>query len=208
MPQFSRSTLQSLRQPIEDRKVHVVRAQGSFTFASDFMLVAAANPCPCGYLGDKAQNCRCLPHQIEQYQSRIGGPLIDRFDMFVAVPRPNPDHFFDKGDGGSKGGCRIESAELAKQVANARSFARSNGRLPVQSYSRQELCDPKLIEEKALKLLRKAAHSLKLSGRSIVGTLRLSRTIADLDTSFCVNASHLSEALSYRKTWSSHGGQS
>jgi len=204
MPQFARSTLQSLRQPIEDRKANVVRAQGSFTFASDFMLVGAANPCPCGYLGDKMQDCRCLPHQIEQYQSKIGGPLIDRFDLFITVPRPNPDHFFDKDVSND---CRVTSAELAQQVANARNFARNtrgSEHLSVHSYSRQELCKPDLMEGKALNLLRKAAHSLKLSGRSIVGTLRLSRTIADLDSSVRVNSSHLCEALSYRKTWNSH----
>jgi len=202
MPQFTRNTLQSLRQPIEDRKVTVVRAQGAFTFASDFMLVGAANPCPCGYLGDKLQNCRCLPHHIEQYQSKIGGPLIDRFDLFVTVPRPNSDHFFDKDRSGNE--CCTTSADIAKQVASARSFARSMGRLSARSYSRQELCVPELIEAKALALLRKAAHSLKLSGRSIVGTLRLSRTIADLDGSMQVSSSHLCEALSYRKTWNNH----
>ena len=201
MPQFSRNTLQSLRQPVEDRRVCVVRAQGSFVFPSSFMLLGAANPCPCGYLGDRDKNCRCLPNQIEQYQSRIGGPLIDRFDLFVSVPRPNPDYFFDKGEHKHQS---LSSEELSQKVSAARKFASQYGRSSVHDLSRQQLCDPSLIDEKALGLLRRAAHSLKLSGRSMISTLRLSRTIADLDLCRRANCSHLSEALSYRKTWSNH----
>ena len=201
MPQFSRSTLQALRQPIEDNRVCVVRAQGSFTFPSSFMLVGAANPCPCGYLGDREKNCRCLPNQIEQYQNRIGGPLIDRFDMFIAVPRPNPDTFFEKRGPQRK---TQTSEELAQKVRDARSFAASCGRSSVHQLSRQQLCEPSMIDPKALNLLRRAAHNLKLSGRSIVGTLRLARTIADLNGEEIASSAHLSEALSYRKTWSSY----
>ena len=201
MPQFSRSTLQALRQPIEDNRVCVVRAQGSFTFPSSFMLVGAANPCPCGYLGDRDKNCRCLPNHIEQYQNRVGGPLIDRFDMFVSVPRPNPDSFFEKGRPKYKSPT---SKELAQKVKDARSFAAMQGRKSVHALSRKQLCEASIIDPKALNLLRKAAHSLKLSGRSIVGTLRLTRTIADLDGRELANSTHLSEALSYRKTWSSY----
>jgi magnesium chelatase family protein len=201
IPQFSRSTLQSLRQPIEDAKVCVVRAQGSFTFPSNFMLVAAANPCPCGYLGDRAKNCRCLPNQIEQYQNRIGGPLIDRFDLFVTVPRPNPDSFFEKGQRKQQS---LSSKELAQKVRDARKFAAAQGRASVHALSRQQLCSPELTGSEALNLLQRAAHKLKLSGRSIVGTLRLARTIADLGECAQVQSTHLSEALSYRKTWCSY----
>jgi len=198
MPQFSRATLQSLRQPIEDRAVRVVRAQGSYAFPSDFMLVGAANPCPCGYLGDRHKNCRCLPNQIELYQNKIGGPLIDRFDLFVTVPRPNPDRFFEKGRGKQ---AVHSSEELAQEVAQARAFALTQGRGSVHVLSRQQLCHSDLLDKKALILLRKAAHNLRLSGRSIMGTLRLSRTIADLALCEQVSAAHLSEALTYRKVW-------
>jgi len=198
MPQFSRATLQSLRQPIEDRAVRVVRAQGSYTFPSNFMLVGAANPCPCGYLGDRYKNCRCLPNQIELHQNKIGGPLIDRFDLFVTVPRPNPDRFFEKGRSRQ---AAYSSKELAQEVAQARAFADFHGRGSVHSLRRQQLCQQDLMDKKALNLLRKAAHSLKLSGRSIMGTLRLSRTIADLALCEQVTAAHLSEALTYRKVW-------
>jgi len=202
MPQFSRGTLQSLRQPIEERKVCIVRAQGSFMFPSNFILIGAANPCPCGYLGDKSKNCRCLPNQIEHYQNRIGGPLIDRFDMFVYVPRPNPDQFFERAN--SNGQQPLSSKNIFKRVVAARDFAEHCKRGSVHDLTRQQLCESSLIEKDALDLLRRAAHNLKLSGRAIIRTLRLSRTIADLELARQINSSHLSEALTYRKTWNSH----
>ncbi|MCL2525944.1 MAG: YifB family Mg chelatase-like AAA ATPase [Coriobacteriia bacterium] len=198
MPQFSRTTLQALRQPIEEGRVRLVRAQGSFEFPSNFMMVGAANPCPCGYYGDQATNCRCLPHQIEQYQNRVGGPLLDRFDLFITVPRPNPDFFFKKAAAQTQS---VTSAELYQQVSKARAFAQKAGRPSVHGLSRQQLCATELIEPAAVNLLRRAAHNLQLSGRMIVASLRLARTIADLDQSKRVTATHLSEALSYRKTW-------
>ena len=201
MPHFSSGTLQSLRQPIEDETVSVVRAQGSFTFPANFMLVAAANPCPCGYLGDRLKNCRCLPHQIEQYQSKLGGPLMDRFDLFVSVPRPNPDLFFSNSHNVSRS---ESSAEIFQRVMDARNFTTEQGRASVHHLQRKELCSPELAEEKALQLLRRAAHNLKLSGRSVMRTLRLARTIADLDLSPQVTSAHMGEALSYRRTWGSY----
>jgi len=201
MPQFHRSCLQSLRQPLEDGVIRIVRANGSFSFPAQIMLVGAANPCPCGYLGDQSYNCRCLPGQIEQYQNRIGGPLLDRFDMFVAVPRPNSDRFFEKGEMQT---TQPSSQMLADQVSTARDFVAKRGQGFSRDLSREELCDSSLIDEKASQLLKIAARKLKLSGRSIVGIMRLSRTIADLDTCDRVSSAHVSEALSYRKTWSNH----
>jgi len=200
MPQFHRSCLQSLRQPLEDKIIRIVRAGGSFSFPASIMLVGAANPCPCGYLGDQSKNCRCLPNQIEQYQNRIGGPLMDRFQMFVTVARPNTDRFFEE----KQRADQPTSQMLAQQVNTARSFAARKGHGFSRDLGRQQLCSAALIDAKALNMLKTATRRLKLSGRSIVGTLRLARTIADLGESARVTSVHLSEALSYRKTWSNH----
>ncbi|MCL2680425.1 MAG: YifB family Mg chelatase-like AAA ATPase [Coriobacteriia bacterium] len=200
MPQFSQHCLQSLRQPLEDGTIRIVRASGSLSFPAHIMLVAAANPCPCGYLGDQTKNCRCLPAQIEQYQNRIGGPLMDRFQMFVTVSRPDPNRFFERRQSSTD---QPTSQMLAQQVNVARDFAAASGHGFSRDLSREELCSPDLIDTQALELLRTAAQRLELSGRSIVGTLRLARTIADMGQSAQVGSAHLSEALSYRKTWSS-----
>ena len=126
---------------------------------------------------------------------------MDRFDMFVAVPRPNSDRFFEKGEMQT---TQPSSQMLADQVSTARDFVAKRGQGFSRDLSREELCDSSLIDEKASQLLKIAARKLKLSGRSIVGIMRLSRTIADLDTCDRVSSAHVSEALSYRKTWSNH----
>ena len=200
MPQFSRSTLQALRQPLEEGLIRIVRASGSLTFPARVMLIAAANPCPCGYLGDKSKNCRCLPGQIEQYHNRIGGPLMDRFDMCVTVARPPAEQFFSARQ--EEG--RSTSIELAEQVVRARAFAEERGLMPNRMLNRRELTGSALIEPQAVALLKRAAQRLELSGRAIVRCLRLARTIADMDESERVKNAHISEALSYRGMWSQH----
>jgi magnesium chelatase family protein len=191
MPQFARSTLQSLRQPMEDGRIRIVRAAGALSFPARVMLVAAANPCPCGYFGDASRNCRCLPGQIEAYQNRIGGPIMDRFDMTVTVARPNLEQFFAHGS-------EVSSAELAGQVQAARRFAADRALPPNRLLDRQTLTQAELLRPQALSLLKQAAERLQLSGRALVRVLRLARTIADLDTAKRTDTHHISEALSFR----------
>jgi magnesium chelatase family protein len=194
MTQFSNATLQSLRQPIEEGVIQIVRAADAVSYPSRVMVIGAANPCPCGYFGDTQKNCRCLPGQIEQYQKRIGGPIMDRFDVVITVARPETDRLFERGDGTS-------SAELARVVARAWEFACKRGAGPNRSLSREYLTSDCAIEADALATVKTGAKRLHLSGRGIVRCLRLARTIADMEQSPRIARSHLIEALSYRGGW-------
>ncbi|MDR1776029.1 MAG: YifB family Mg chelatase-like AAA ATPase [Actinomycetes bacterium] len=197
MPQFGAGTLQSLRQPIEDGKITIVRATEAVNFPARVMLVGAANPCPCGYLGDGKRSCRCLPDQVERYQQRVGGPIMDRFDMVISVTRPDTETFF--AGTGSTG-----SAELAVQVAAARRMQKQRGLGPNRLLSRRELTSDTVTSHEALLFCKRAAARLNLSGRGIVRVLRLARTIADMAESDCSEEEHIAEALSYRGDWYNH----
>ncbi|MCL2654164.1 MAG: YifB family Mg chelatase-like AAA ATPase [Coriobacteriia bacterium] len=193
MPQFSRGTLQSLRQPLESGCLRIVRAQETVTLPARVMLVGAANPCPCGYFGDKERKCHCSPADIRHYQNRIGGPLIDRFDMILYASRPPVDGLFEK-----EAKDRSNSADLRKQVVGARTFAARRAMAPVRELQRDELCAAHLITPEALGCLKRSARRLLLSPRAIVRILRVARTIADLDQRDRAGEEHLIEALSYR----------
>jgi magnesium chelatase family protein len=194
IPQFSNQTLQSLRQLLEEGTIRLVRAADSATFPARIMLVGAANPCPCGYFGDSVRKCRCRPDQIERYQNRVGGPIMDRFDLVLTVSRPDTDKLL----GNERG---ISSAQLAAQVSTARAHAGQRDLPETRYLERRELTSSDLIETEAIRLLKQGARALHLSGRGIVRCLRLARTIADLDEGEKVEARHISEALSYRGGW-------
>jgi len=193
MPQFSSSTLQSLRQPLEDGRLRIVRAQETVVLPARVMLIGAANPCPCGYFGDKEKKCHCSPADIQRYQNRIGGPLIDRFDMTLYASRPPVAGLFEEDARG-----RCGSAELRAQVVSAREFAAKRQMAPVRELQRDELCDEQLCDPAALQCLKRSAERLLLSPRAIVRILRVARVIADMDLSPRVAEEHLIEALSYR----------
>ncbi|MCL2881416.1 MAG: YifB family Mg chelatase-like AAA ATPase [Coriobacteriia bacterium] len=193
MPQFSSACLQSLRQPLEDGRLRIVRAQEAVTMPARVMLVGAANPCPCGYFGDREKKCRCTPAEIQSYQNRIGGPLIDRFDMTLYASRPPVDGLFENDRQG-----RSCSADLRAQVIRARNFATQRQSKPVRELQRDELCDAALTEDAALRCLKRSAERLLLSPRAIVRVLRVARVIADMDQCALVAEDHLIEALSYR----------
>jgi magnesium chelatase family protein len=194
-PEFGHATLEVLRQPLEDRMVTISRAQGSITFPANFMLVAAMNPCPCGYYGDPVKECRCSSSDITRYQKRISGPLLDRIDIFVDVPRIEYEKLADDRVGESSEKVRTR-AERARQIQRERfkgtRLASNADATPVEV---REFCQ---VEPSAQGLLRTAMKQLSLSARAFHRILKLARTIADLEDAPIIKAHHLAEAIQYR----------
>ncbi|MDX1707572.1 MAG: ATP-binding protein, partial [Desulfobacterales bacterium] len=195
LPEFKKHVLEVLRQPLEDLQVTISRAKTTLTYPADFMLVAAMNPCPCGYLSDPKHECRCTPHQIHRYRSKISGPLLDRIDMHVEVPAvPYKDLMQDHA---------AEPSETIRQrVANAR-------QIQAQRLSRTKIfCNAQMssrhikrhcrVDAASCRLLESAIDKLGLSARAYNRILKIARTIADLEPSTDINAAHVSEAIQYR----------
>jgi magnesium chelatase family protein len=195
LPEFNRRTLEVLRQPLEDGTVTISRALNSTTFPANFMLLAALNPCPCGYRGDPRRDCHCTPPQIERYMGKISGPLLDRIDIHIEVPAVP----FRELSGGSPG---TSSAEMRKYVMAARQqqASRFNGsptRYNADMSHRQtrQFCQ---IDDAGRNLLRAAMTEMGLSARAHDKILRVARTIADLDSQEVIAPMHLNEAINYR----------
>jgi magnesium chelatase family protein len=195
LPEFNRRTLEVLRQPLEDGTVTISRALNSTTFPANFMLIAALNPCPCGYRGDSRRNCNCTSPQIERYMSKISGPLLDRIDIHIEVPAVP----FRELSGGTPG---TSSAEMRAMVAAARQqqaarFDGSATRYNADMSHRQtrQFC---VLDNECSNLLRGAMTEMGLSARAHDKILRVARTIADLDNSEGVKPHHLNEAINYR----------
>ncbi len=195
LPEFPRSALESLRQPLEDGVVSVARAATSITFPADFMLVATQNPCPCGYAEDEATPCTCTPSQVARYKTRISGPLLDRIDLHVRVERINPTEMM--------GGFQAEASEkVARRVAQARAWALSSRKNPTFNarLKGKELTEAVPLCPEAAALAHEALVKLQLSGRAYTKILRVARTIADLDRSGQIRAEHFAEAIQYRSS--------
>lgn len=191
MPEFGPAALQSLRQPMEDGLITIVRADGRLRFPASFALVGAANPCPCGHLGDAHTPCTCTPASADRYLKRIGGPLMDRIDLTVDVARPRAQELL-----GFEG--RVSSDDARTAVLDARAFREASG-TPVSSrLSGKELLEACELGRGARTFLESAATRERLSGRAITRLLRVARTIADLDAVVAVGTEHLAEALGYR----------
>jgi len=190
--EFSRSSLEALRQPIEDGEVTISRAQGSLTFPARFQLFAAANPCPCGH-GEGSRSCTCSPERIRHYEARLSGALADRFDMALAVEQPSAAAL--AGDGGE------DSASVAARVLDARE--RQHGRLgdgrSNASMSERETVELIDLDQSGRATLMSAHESLGLSGRGWNRVLKVARTCADLDASRVVADRHVDEALALRR---------
>src|SRR5688572_11628550 len=203
MPEFDRRVLEVLRQPLEDGRVTIARAARTAAFPAHFVLVAAMNPCPCGFLGDERRECRCTPPQVAKYRGRLSGPLRDRIDLIVDVPAVPVQAMTDTGPGESTAVVR-ERVCMARQVQQARykgpstglgagRAARTNADLRGSAVSK--FCGP---DARGRALLRSAIERLGLSARGYDRVLKVSRTIADLAGSDSVGTDHVAEALQYR----------
>ena len=195
LPEFNRRTLEVLRQPLEDRIVTISRALTSTTFPADFMMIAALNPCPCGFRNDPRRHCNCTPPQIERYMGKISGPLIDRIDIHVEVPATDFQELSSKNVGTSSEEIR-DWVVAARKVQYDR-FSGTAVRYNAQMSSKQirTYCP---LDQPSLRLLEMSVNELGLSARAHDKVLRLARTIADIDAANDIEPSHLAEAINYR----------
>lgn len=195
LPEFNSQTLEVLRQPLEDRRVTIARASGTISFPANVTLVAAMNPCPCGFHGDPVRECRCAPSAVARYQKRISGPLLDRIDIHLEVPRIDYEQLADRRPGEASAAVRAR-VETAREVQSRRfrdGDALTNadmGPREVQQYAR--------LDPQGEQLMRTAVRQLALSARGYHRVLKLSRTIADLAGFEQIQAAHVAEALQYR----------
>ena len=196
LPEFRRQTLEVLRQPLEDARVTISRAAGSMTFPADFMLIAAMNPCKCGYFGDPKRECRCSPLDVQRYRDRISGPLLDRIDIHVEVPAVQYREMSSNVPGEASAAIR-ERVEKARGVQLAR-FAtlgkvRTNSRMSAKHIKR--FCG---LGEAAEGMMKMAMTELNFSARAYDRILKVARTIADLADSEEIAADPVGEAIQYR----------
>ena len=195
LPEFNHSALESLRQPLEDKVVTISRVTGSVTYPASFMMVAAMNPCPCGFYTHPAKECTCSPSIVARYQRRISGPLLDRVDVFVDVPPVEYEKLLDQCPAEDSSGPRqrVEQArDLQRWRFQDRGFLCNSEMGPAEVW---KYCQ---MEEGAKGLLQTAAQRLNLSARAFHRILKVSRTIADLGESEEISTAHLAEALQYR----------
>ncbi len=194
--EFSRAVLENLRQPLEDGEVTVSRAKGSLRFPARFMLIAAMNPCPCGYAGDPERVCACAPAQANRYRLKISGPIMDRIDLHVEVPRLKLEKLDEVGEGGEKSidiRKRVEAARIRQKERFAKKLFRTNAEMTSQTV--KEVC---VLDEVSRTVLREAVSRLRLSARGYMRVLKVARTIADLEGSAELSMNHITEALQYR----------
>lgn len=194
-PEFPRHVLESLRQPIEDGIVTISRAVGTVTYPAKFVLIAASNPCPCGYLGDRVKNCRCLPGQISQYKKRISGPILDRIDLHIDLPPVTPEKL--------TGNFKSESSkDVRNRVQKARNL--QSKRFVKTEFVCNSDMTARFIKEKiiispdCLNLLKQAIAAMRFSARSYFRVIKVARTIADLSGETEILKSCIAEALQYR----------
>ena len=195
LPEFNRRTLEVMRQPLEDQTVTISRAMGSVTFPANVMLVAAMNPCPCGFRGDPKRSCSCSPMQIERYLSRISGPLLDRIDIHIEVPPVPFRELSNRTEGTSSANMR-ERVVTARQRQAERfreSRVRVNGKMTppqIRTYCQ--------LQPDAEQMLKHAMENMGLSARAHDKILRIGRTIADLEGCDHIEAAHIGEAINFR----------
>ncbi len=201
LPEFNRRTLEVLRQPMEDHEVVISRATGTLSFPANFTLIAAMNPCPCGFYGDPVRECTCSTTQVTRYQKRISGPLLDRIDIHVEVPRVDYDKLTDNrlGEPSEAIRQRVERARERQRQRFEGTPLTCNADMGPGEVRR--LCQ---LDDAGRSLVRAAMHQLQMSARAFHRILKLSRTIADLAGSQEIETAHLAEAIQYRPRRSVH----
>ncbi len=197
-PEFSSRAIEVMRQPMEDKIVTISRASGSLTFSANFQLIAAMNPCPCGWYGDPIKPCSCAPATVTKYQKRISGPMLDRIDIHIEVPRVDYDKLSSDRLGESSAAIRERvQAARQRQLERFKHIASSgvvcNADMRVAEV--RQFCK---LDETGDNLVRAAMSQLNLSARAYHRTLKLARTIADLAGSEQIQTAHVAEALQYR----------
>ncbi len=196
IPEYPRSTLEALRQPLEDKQVSISRASGRVTYPADFMLVATMNPCPCGYYGDISKECRCSTSQILAYQQRLSGPLMDRIDLVISVSRVATEDLLEHN---ALDNTQHESAlSSLKKALSAQRNRYKREDFYNNNLSSRDIKTKLALSGEVKNLLNTAAEKLNLSARSYFKVIKVARTIADLDGSSDIASSHIAEALQYR----------
>ena len=201
IPEYPRSTLEALRQPLEDRQVSISRANGYAIYPANFMLVATMNPCPCGYYGDTKRECRCSSQQILNYQQRLSGPLLDRIDLVVNVGRTNNDTLSRH-----TAHSNLQHIEAKKMIVQAMTLQNNRYNRSVKGnrynsdVSSKEVNEYITLSDEARTLLSTAAERLVLSARSYFKVIKVAQTIADIEAAPFITPAHIAEALQYRHT--------
>ena len=196
LPEFKRSVLEVLRQPIEDRVVNISRAKFSVDYPASFMLVASMNPCPCGYYNHPEKECVCAPGVVQKYLNRISGPLLDRIDLHIEV---TPVPFRELGNKAEA----ENSLQIRQRVIKARNLQRERFRLNEKIHCNAQMGSKELkhycaLDEAGGQLIKNAMEKLGLSARAYDRILKVSRTLADLEQQQNINAAHIAEAIQYR----------
>jgi len=189
--------LEALRQPLEDGKITVSRAQGTVTFPAKFILVAAMNPCPCGYYGDPEKECKCSPGEILKYQKKLSGPLLDRLDIQIELPRVKYEELktLKKSETSEEIRKRLNKARLIQEERFKKIGRPIFTNSEMTSSETERICQ---LDEAAESLLKKAIEEWYLSARAYYKILKAARTIADLEEKESIGQNHLAEALRYR----------
>jgi len=194
LPEFDRKVLEVLREPLESGHITISRAARQAEFPARFQLVAAMNPCPCGYQGDPAGRCRCTPDQIHRYRARISGPLLDRIDMHVEVPRLAPGELSAEADPNAE-----TSAQVRDRVIRARDTQLTRAGKPNHALGSRDLERTCPLQDSGRRLMEQAMTRLGLSARAYHRVLKVARSIADLQGEEDIQVPHLSEAIGYRR---------
>ncbi len=193
-PEFARNTIEALRQPLEDKKITVARSKDTITFPANFILIATSNPCPCGHYGT-AKSCSCNAYQIQKYQKKLSGPIIDRIDLYVDVDEVEHESLLREANAES-------STDIQQRVIRSRAVQAKRFNSSLKTNSMMDNRDIKQIvklSNEATDILNRAAKTLELSARSYMRTIKIAQTIADIEASEVVDTPHVTEALQYRK---------